>query len=67
MIDEKVFDQLKNKFGTDAKAAEALGVSPRHYSRLKIARNAKPSLAKLMMVVAETTKPMEGVADDARP
>ena len=62
MIDEKVFDQLKDKFGTDAKAAEALGVSPRHYSRLKIAKKAKPSLAKLICLFAETDNQPEDKA-----
>ena len=52
MLNEKVFDQLKERFGSDAKAAEALGVSPRHYSRVKIAKKAKPSLSKLICLYA---------------
>lgn len=52
MIDGKVFAQLRERFGNDAKTAEALGITPRHYSRVKIARYAKPSLAKLIMLLA---------------
>ena len=63
MLNEKVFDQLKERFGSDAKAAEALGVSPRHYSRVKIAKKAKPSLTKLICLYAETDNQEDQACD----
>ena len=51
-ITQETFDQLKRKYRSHAKVAEALGISPRHYHNARSGKQISDSLKKLIAIVA---------------
>jgi hypothetical protein len=48
MKNPTLFNRLKKKYGNHTEVAQALGITPRHYRRIRGAISIKPSLRMLM-------------------
>ena len=63
--EKTIFDVLREKFGTDANVARQIGITARHYSRLKTSERIKPSILKLMNVYANNKNQEDQACDGA--